>query len=35
MSTERTQNKFLSELADMLRRDLEAEEREERGDDGW
>ncbi len=34
MSTERTQNTFLAELADMLRRDLEREEQAEVDDDG-
>lgn len=34
MSAETTRNAFLTELADMLRRDLEREEQEERGDDG-
>ncbi len=34
MSTERAQNRFLAELADLLRRDLELTEEEERGDDG-
>lgn len=34
MSAETTKNAFLSELAELLRRDLEREEQEERGDDG-
>lgn len=34
MMTGRTQNAFLQELADMLRRDLEREEQEEGEDRG-
>lgn len=34
MSAGATKNRFLSELAELLRRDLEREEREERESDG-
>lgn len=33
-SAETTKNKFLNELAELLRRDLEREEQEEVDDDG-
>lgn len=33
-SAETTKSKFLNELAELLRRDLEREEREERESDG-
>lgn len=34
MSAQTTKNAFLSELAELLRRDLEAQEQEERETDG-